>query len=141
MDTKGGKLRWGGDGGVLNWAIGIDMYTLMCIKVMTNKNLQYKQTNQLKKKKDLFRLLSLGRKIFSNVDFELSLTLCERLDFSMLFLLEYRNHVEYVIASRTKDSAFFSKANYLVYVCSHFSDLLIGVNTMFVVGLKDFKTI
>ena len=39
MDTKGGKPRWGGDGGVLNWAFGIDMYTLMCIKLMTNKNL------------------------------------------------------------------------------------------------------
>ena len=37
MDTKGGKLRWGGDGGVLNWVIGIDMYALMCIKLMTNK--------------------------------------------------------------------------------------------------------
>ena len=46
MDTKGGKLRWGGDGGVLNWAIGIDMYTLMCIKLMRIKNLQYKQTNK-----------------------------------------------------------------------------------------------
>ena len=46
MDTKGEKLWWGGDGGVLNWAIGIDMYTLMCIKLMTN-NLQYKKTKQL----------------------------------------------------------------------------------------------
>ena len=46
MDTKGGKPRWGGDGGVLNWAIGIDMYTLMCVKLMTNKNLQYKKTNK-----------------------------------------------------------------------------------------------
>ena len=27
MDTKRGKARWGGDGVVLNWAIGIDMYT------------------------------------------------------------------------------------------------------------------
>ena len=45
MDTKGGKPRWGGDGGVLNWAIGIDMYTLICIKLM-NKDLQYKQTNK-----------------------------------------------------------------------------------------------
>ena len=45
MDTKAGKLRWGGDGGVLNWAIGTDMYTLMCIKLMTNKNLQYKKKN------------------------------------------------------------------------------------------------
>ena len=33
---QGGKLRWGGDGGVLNWAIGIDMYTVMCIKLMTD---------------------------------------------------------------------------------------------------------
>ena len=36
MDTKGGKPRWGGDGGVLNGVIGIDMYTLMCIKLMTD---------------------------------------------------------------------------------------------------------
>ena len=48
MDTKGGKLQWGGDDGVLNWAIGIDMYTLMCIKWMTNKNLVYKKINKIK---------------------------------------------------------------------------------------------
>ena len=36
MDTKGGKPRWGGHGGVLNWAIGNDMYTLTCIKLMTD---------------------------------------------------------------------------------------------------------
>ena len=42
MDTKGGKRWWGGCGGVMNWAIGIDMYTLMCIKLM-NKNLLYKK--------------------------------------------------------------------------------------------------
>ena len=36
MDTKGGKPQWDGDGGVLNWVIGIDMYTLMCIKLMTD---------------------------------------------------------------------------------------------------------
>ena len=54
MDTKGGKPRWGGHGGVTNWAIGTDMYTPMCIKLMTNKNLLYKKTNkkkQLKKKR------------------------------------------------------------------------------------------
>ena len=55
MDTKGGKPWWGGDGGVLNWAIGIHMYTLMCIKLMTNKNLQYKKT-----KKPTNTKLSLG---------------------------------------------------------------------------------
>ena len=36
MDTKGGKLWWVGDGDVLNWAIGIDIYTVMCIKLMTD---------------------------------------------------------------------------------------------------------
>ena len=33
----------GGGGGVMNWEIGIDMYTLMCIKWITNKNLLYKK--------------------------------------------------------------------------------------------------
>ena len=38
MDTKGGKWRGGGGGGgVMNWEIGIDMYTLICIKWITNK--------------------------------------------------------------------------------------------------------
>ena len=47
-DTKGGKW-WGGGGGVgMNWAIGIDMYTLMCIKLMTNKNPLYKKINKTK---------------------------------------------------------------------------------------------
>ena len=43
MDTKGGKLQWGGDGGVLNWAIGIDKYTVMCIKLMTDKKKKEKE--------------------------------------------------------------------------------------------------
>ena len=50
MDTKGEKLWWVGDGGVMDWAIGIDMYTLMCIKLMTNKNLLYKKINKILKK-------------------------------------------------------------------------------------------
>ena len=50
MDTKGGKRPggWGG-GGVMNWAIGIDMYTLMCIKLMINKNVLYKKINKIQK--------------------------------------------------------------------------------------------
>ena len=44
----------GGGGGVMNWAIGIDVYTLMCIKLMTNKNLLYK------KKSD--QMYSIGKK-------------------------------------------------------------------------------
>ena len=43
MDTKGEKRWGGGGGGVMNWEIGTDMYTLMCIKWMTNKNLLYKK--------------------------------------------------------------------------------------------------
>ena len=39
---QGGKAV-GGGGCVMNWVIGIDMYTLMCIKLMTNKNLLYKK--------------------------------------------------------------------------------------------------
>ena len=44
MDTKGRKQQVGGGGGVMNWAIGIDMYTLMCIKLLSNENLLYKKT-------------------------------------------------------------------------------------------------
>ena len=43
---RGGPIR--GGGGVMNWEIGIDMYTLMCIKWMTNKNLLYKKINKIK---------------------------------------------------------------------------------------------
>ena len=32
MDTKWGKWWGGGGGDVMNWEIGIDMYTLICIK-------------------------------------------------------------------------------------------------------------
>ena len=45
MDTKGGKRQGGGGGGLMKRAIGIDMYSLMCIKLMTNKNLLYKKKN------------------------------------------------------------------------------------------------
>ena len=31
MDTKGRKWRGVGGGGGMNWEIGIDMYTLICI--------------------------------------------------------------------------------------------------------------
>ena len=49
MDTKGGK-RWGASGGGgMNWEIGIDIYTLICIKWITNKNLLYKKINKIQK--------------------------------------------------------------------------------------------
>ena len=46
MDTKGGKGGGaGGGGGGMNWEIGIDTYTIICIKQITNKNLLYKKLN------------------------------------------------------------------------------------------------
>ena len=51
--TPRGKAAGGGGGGGMNWEIGIAMYTLMCIKWMTNKNLMYKKINKIKLKKPL----------------------------------------------------------------------------------------
>ena len=48
MGTSGGKWRGAGGGG-MNWEIGIDMYTLICIKWITNKNLLYKKINKIQK--------------------------------------------------------------------------------------------
>ena len=45
----------GGGGGGMNWEIGIDMYTLMCIKWITNENLLYKKINKIKFKKKILR--------------------------------------------------------------------------------------
>ena len=40
MDTK--EEKWlVGVGGVMNWEFGIDMYTLMCMKWVTNENQLY----------------------------------------------------------------------------------------------------
>ena len=65
MDTKGGKPRGGVDGGVLNWAIGLDMYTLMCIKLMTNKNLLYKKNKiKFKNKKKILSTVLLLRYLY-----------------------------------------------------------------------------
>ena len=50
MDTKGGKR--GGVGGGKNWEIGIDIYMLICIKWITNKNLLYKKINKILKFKN-----------------------------------------------------------------------------------------
>ena len=40
-----------GGGGGMNWEIGNDMYTLIRIKWITNKNLLYKKINKIKFKK------------------------------------------------------------------------------------------
>ena len=48
---QGGNATGSGGGGVMNWEIGIDLYTLMCINWMTNKNLLYKKINKIKFRK------------------------------------------------------------------------------------------
>ena len=51
---QGGKVA--GGGGVMNWEIAIDIYTLIWIKWITNKNLPYNKINKIlkfKKKKKI----------------------------------------------------------------------------------------
>ena len=68
-DTKRGK-RLGG-GAVMNWEIGIDIYTLICIKWITNKNLLYKKIKfqNSKKKKcnncNMWTLINWLKKIYA----------------------------------------------------------------------------
>ena len=45
--TPRGEVAGGWGGAVMNWAIGIDTYTLICIKQITNKNLLYKKINYI----------------------------------------------------------------------------------------------
>ena len=65
MDTKGGKRRGGWGGGVMNWEIGIDMYTLICIKWITNKNLLYKKINKIKFKNSKKRIYCVEQGIIA----------------------------------------------------------------------------
>ena len=58
---QGGKAAGAGGGGVMNWLIGIDMYTLMCIKLMTIKNLLYKK-NKIQKKSNVHATTLLKKK-------------------------------------------------------------------------------
>ena len=66
MDTKGEKWWWGGGDGGMNWEIEIDIYTLICIKWITNKNLLSKKINKilkLKKKSNPAQKLIIKRKM------------------------------------------------------------------------------
>ena len=57
MDTTGGKRRGGGGSGVMNWVIGIDMYTLKCLKLMEKKKKgKGKQSPILAKRKQYWGL-------------------------------------------------------------------------------------
>ena len=50
--------------------VGIDMYTLMCIKLMTNKNLLYKKINKIKfknKKKNFLDLKQSASGVVASV--------------------------------------------------------------------------
>ena len=41
------------------WAIGIDIYILICIKWITNKNLPYKKINKIKFKKKRIKIIKI----------------------------------------------------------------------------------
>ena len=45
-----GKWGWGGGGGGMNWDFGLDIYTLIYIKKVSNKNLLYIKTKMQKQK-------------------------------------------------------------------------------------------
>ena len=64
MDTKRGEPQWGGDGGVLIWEIGIDMYTMMCIKLMTDLK---KKKNKKKKALLIWWITLIGFQILSKL--------------------------------------------------------------------------
>ena len=49
---QGGKVAGGVGGGGMNWEIGIDMYTLMCIKWMTIKNKNLKKNLKKRRRKE-----------------------------------------------------------------------------------------
>ena len=70
---QGGKVTGGGGGGgAMNWEIGIDVYTLMCIKWMTNKNLPYKKINKIKFKNSKKNLFAITLNLEFNLPFDLS---------------------------------------------------------------------
>ena len=50
---QGAKVVEGMCGG-MNWETGIDIYTLICIKWITNKNLLYKTINKIQKFKKIY---------------------------------------------------------------------------------------
>ena len=59
---QGGKVVGDGGGG-MNWEIGIDIGTIICVKWITNKNLLYKNINKIKfqsSKKKLKKKMSAG---------------------------------------------------------------------------------
>ena len=43
----------------MNWETGIDIYTLICIKWITNKRLPYKKNKMQKKKESKVQLMGL----------------------------------------------------------------------------------
>ena len=57
--TPTGESAGGGGGGGMNWEIGIDIHTLVCIKQITNKNLLYKKIDKIKFKKEIKAVLHM----------------------------------------------------------------------------------
>ena len=64
---QGGKVA-GGGGGVMNWEIGIDIYTLTRVKWITNKNLLYKRIKFKFQKKKIAQKSKLFKKLYSGLE-------------------------------------------------------------------------
>ena len=73
----------------MNWEIGIDIYTLICIKWVTNKNPLYKKIDKIKfKKKKNYSMSNIYLKKSINHDsnsFELPGTLPENIFLAMKY--------------------------------------------------------
>ena len=67
----------------MNWAIGIDTYTLICIKWITNKNLLYKKINKIK-----FQKQKIKEDSFVNKS-SLSGTQCIFMQIDKIILLDF----------------------------------------------------
>ena len=63
--TPKGGSGGGCGGGGMNWEIGIDIYTLICIKQITNKNLLYKKI-KFKKKRKIITVYKKAMRIFTS---------------------------------------------------------------------------
>ena len=78
---QGGKAVGGDGGGVMNWEIEIDLYTLICIKWITNKNLLYKKKIKLNLKKVIFEDVCISCANISFLHENLKLMTIKRLNF------------------------------------------------------------
>ena len=115
----------GGDGGVMNWEIGIDMYTLICIKWITNKNLLYKKIKKINFKNSKKQVILLINKYICDFQIYIQILLFKRMMLKFLYLKNNLNPELFFSKRKNKDfkSRILSfKSNYDKnnYYCHHY---------------------